>query len=114
KFDQKEKSTLLGNKKDYWDYFCDCLAKIKGANDGIRFVKSITEVSVSVNHQNIAFLRYSLVHQRLADTLQQCFMNTKVTSDWYYARSPFLNPKMSSDIVGQLYELTDVQFDLAS
>lgn len=36
------------------------------------------------------------------------------SSDWYYARSPFLNPKMSSDIVGQLYELTDVQFDLAS
>ncbi|KFP29259.1 FYVE and coiled-coil domain-containing protein 1, partial [Colius striatus] len=61
-----------------------------------------------------AFLRYSLVHQRLADTLQQCFMNTKVTSDWYYARSPFLNSKMSSDIVGQLYELTDIQFDLAS
>ncbi|XP_071660972.1 FYVE and coiled-coil domain-containing protein 1 isoform X2 [Patagioenas fasciata] len=41
-------------------------------------------------------------------------MNTKVTSDWYYARSPFLNSKMSSDIVGHLYELTDVQFDLAS
>lgn len=35
-------------------------------------------------------------------------------SDWYYARSPFLKPKMSSDIVGQLYELTEVQFDLAS
>ena len=29
-------------------------------------------------------------------------------------RSPFLKPKLSSDIVGQLYELTDVQFDLAS
>lgn len=36
------------------------------------------------------------------------------SSDWYYARSPFLNSKMSSDIVGQLYELTDVQFDLAA
>lgn len=35
-------------------------------------------------------------------------------SDWYYARSPFLKPRLSSDIVGQLYELTDVQFDLAS
>ncbi|KFW85685.1 FYVE and coiled-coil domain-containing protein 1 [Manacus vitellinus] len=112
-FDQKEKSTLLGNRKDYWDYFCDCLAKIKGANDGIRFVKSITELRTSLG-KGRAFLRYSLVHQRLADTLQQCFMNTKVTSDWYYARSPFLNSKMSSDIVGQLYELTDVQFDLAS
>ncbi|KAM9200371.1 FYVE and coiled-coil domain-containing protein 1 isoform 6-T9 [Mergus octosetaceus] len=112
-FDQKEKSTLLGNRKDYWDYFCDCLAKVKGANDGIRFVKSITELRTSLG-KGRAFLRYSMVHQRLADTLQQCFMNTKVTSDWYYARSPFLNSKMSSDIVGQLYELTDVQFDLAS
>lgn len=26
-----------------------------------------------------AFLRYSLVHQRLADTLQQCLMNQRVT-----------------------------------
>lgn len=43
-FDQKEKTTFLGQRKDYWDYFCDCLIKIKGANDGIRFVKSIPEV----------------------------------------------------------------------
>ncbi|XP_040102730.1 FYVE and coiled-coil domain-containing protein 1 isoform X2 [Oryx dammah] len=112
-FDQKEKATLLGNRKDYWDYFCACLAKVKGANDGIRFVKSISELRTSLG-KGRAFIRYSLVHQRLADTLQQCFMNTKVTSDWYYARSPFLKPKLSSDIVGQLYELTDVQFDLAS
>ncbi|XP_012663512.1 FYVE and coiled-coil domain-containing protein 1 [Otolemur garnettii] len=112
-FDQKEKATLLGNKKDYWDYFCACLAKVKGANDGIRFVKSISELRTSLG-KGRAFIRYSLVHQRLADTLQQCFMNSKVTSDWYYARSPFLQPKLSSDIVGQLYELTEVQFDLAS
>lgn len=45
-FDQKEKTTFLGTKKDYWDYFSDCLAKIKGANDGIRFVKSIAEVTM--------------------------------------------------------------------
>nr|XP_020660239.1 FYVE and coiled-coil domain-containing protein 1 isoform X1 [Pogona vitticeps]XP_020660240.1 FYVE and coiled-coil domain-containing protein 1 isoform X1 [Pogona vitticeps]XP_020660241.1 FYVE and coiled-coil domain-containing protein 1 isoform X1 [Pogona vitticeps] len=112
-FDQKEKSTLLGNRKEYWDYFCDCLAKIKGVNDGIRFVKSISEIRTSLGRGR-AFLRYCLVHQRLADTLQQCFMNTKVTSDWYYVRSPFLNPKMTSDIIGHLYELTEVQFDLAS
>lgn len=112
-FDQKEKASLLGSKKDYWDYFCACLAKMKGANDGIRFVRSISELRTSLG-KGRAFIRYSLVHQRLADTLQQCFMNTKVTSDWYYARSPFLKPKLSSDIVGQLYELTEVQFDLAS
>lgn len=112
-FDQKEKATLLGTRKDYWDYFCACLVKVKGANDGIRFVKSISELRTSLG-KGRAFIRYSLVHQRLADTLQLCFMNTKVTSDWYYARSPFLKPKASSDIVGQLYELTNVQFDLAS
>ncbi|KAM8967013.1 FYVE and coiled-coil domain-containing protein 1 [Pelodytes ibericus] len=112
-FDLKEKSTLLGNKKDYWDYFCDCLAKIKGANDGIRFVKSASELKTSLG-KGRAFLRYSLVHQRLADTLQQCFMNDRVTRDWYYARSPFLKVKTSLEIVGYLYELTEVQFDLVS
>ncbi|KAM4548816.1 FYVE and coiled-coil domain-containing protein 1 isoform 2-T4 [Odontesthes bonariensis] len=112
-FDQKEKTTFLGTKKDYWDYFSDCLAKIKGANDGVRFVKSITELKTSLG-KGRAFIRYSLVHQRLADTLQQCLMNQRVTSDWYYARSPFLKPHLSVDIINHMYELNDVQFDVAS
>ncbi|XP_053323138.1 FYVE and coiled-coil domain-containing protein 1 isoform X2 [Spea bombifrons] len=112
-FDLKEKTTLLGSKKDYWDYFCDCLAKLKGANDGIRFVKSNSELKTSLG-KGRAFLRYSLVHQRLADTLQQCFMNERVTKDWYYARSPFLKMRTSLEIVGYLYELTEVQFDLTA
>ncbi|XP_041791525.1 FYVE and coiled-coil domain-containing protein 1 [Chelmon rostratus] len=112
-FDQKEKTTFLGTKKDYWDYFNDCLAKIKGANDGIRFVKCITELKTSLG-KGRAFIRYSLVHQRLADTLQQCLMNQRVTSEWYYARSPFLKPHLSVDIINHLYELNEVQFDVAS
>ncbi|XP_061594117.1 FYVE and coiled-coil domain-containing protein 1 isoform X2 [Cololabis saira] len=112
-FDQKEKTSFLGTKKDYWEYFNDCLAKIKGANDGIRFVKSIAELKTSLG-KGRAFIRYSLVHQRLADTLQQCLMNQKVTSDWYYARSPFLKPHLSVDIISHLYELNEVQFDVAS
>ncbi|KAF7659670.1 hypothetical protein LDENG_00294540 [Lucifuga dentata] len=112
-FDQKEKTTFLGTKKDYWDYFIDCLAKIKGANDGIRFVKSISELKTSVG-KGRAFIRYSLVHQRLADTLQQCLMNQRITSDWYYARSPFLKPHLSVDIINHLYELNEIQFDVAS
>ncbi|XP_034035542.1 FYVE and coiled-coil domain-containing protein 1 isoform X2 [Thalassophryne amazonica] len=112
-FDQKEKTTFLGPRKDYWDYFSDCLAKIKGANDGIRFVKSIAELKTSLG-KGRAFIRYSLVHQRLADTLQQCLLNQRVTSDWYYARSPFLKPHLSVDIISHLYELNEVQFDVAS
>uniref|UniRef100_A0A8C1Z0N5 FYVE and coiled-coil domain-containing protein 1 n=1 Tax=Cyprinus carpio TaxID=7962 RepID=A0A8C1Z0N5_CYPCA len=112
-FDQKEKTTFLGSRKDYWDYFSDCLAKIRGANDGIRFVKSIPELKTSLG-KGRAFIRYSLVHQRLADTLQQCLMNHRVTSDWYNSRSPFLKPHLSVDIINYLYELNDVQFDVAS
>ncbi|KAJ8278202.1 hypothetical protein GJAV_G00085020 [Gymnothorax javanicus] len=112
-FDQKEKTTFLGTRKDYWDYFSDCLAKIKGSNDGIRFVKSIPELKTSLG-KGRAFIRYSLVHQRLADTLQQCLLNQRVTSDWYYARSPFLKPHLSADIISHLYELNEVQFDVAS
>ncbi|KAK1803266.1 hypothetical protein P4O66_004054 [Electrophorus voltai] len=112
-FDQKEKTSFLGTRKDYWDYFHDCLVKVKGANDGIRFVKSVPELKTSLG-KGRAFIRYSLVHQRLADTLQQCLINKKVTSDWYYSRSPFLKPHLSMDIINYLYELNEVQFDLAS
>ncbi|KAE8290761.1 FYVE and coiled-coil domain-containing protein 1 [Larimichthys crocea] len=112
-FDQKEKTTFLGQRKDYWDYFCDCLIKIKGANDGIRFVKSIPELKTSLG-KGRAFIRYSLVHQRLADTLQQCLINQKVTSDWYYARSPFLKSHLTADIINHLYELNQIHFDVAA
>uniref|UniRef100_A0A7N5KQG2 FYVE and coiled-coil domain autophagy adaptor 1 n=1 Tax=Ailuropoda melanoleuca TaxID=9646 RepID=A0A7N5KQG2_AILME len=107
-FDQKEKATLLGSRKDYWDYFCACLAKVKGANDGIRFVKSIPELRTSLG-KGRAFIRYSLVHQRLADTLQQCFMNAKVTrrtlapgSSAYLWRPPSRSSSMSSLVSGHL------------
>ncbi|XP_026801935.3 FYVE and coiled-coil domain-containing protein 1 isoform X1 [Pangasianodon hypophthalmus] len=112
-FDQKEKATFLGSRKDYWDYFCDCLAKNKGTNDGIRFVKSISELKTSLG-KGRAFIRYCLVHQRLADTLQQCLMNQRVTCDWYYARSPFLKSHLNVDIINHLYELNEIQFDVAS
>ncbi|XP_024129804.1 FYVE and coiled-coil domain-containing protein 1 isoform X2 [Oryzias melastigma] len=112
-FDQKEKTTFLGQRKDYWDYFCECLMKIKGHNDVIRFVKSIPELKTSLG-KGRAFIRYSLVHQRLADTLQQCLINQKVTSDWYYARSPFLKPHLTADIINHLYELNQIQFDVAA
>jgi len=35
-------------------------------------------------------------------------------SDWYNSRSPFLKPHLSMDIINYLYELNDVQFDVAS
>uniref|UniRef100_A0A3P9JAK3 FYVE and coiled-coil domain-containing protein 1 n=1 Tax=Oryzias latipes TaxID=8090 RepID=A0A3P9JAK3_ORYLA len=111
-FDLKVKTTFLGTKKDYWDYFNDCLAKVKGANDGIRFVRSISELKTSLG-KGRAFIRYSLVHQRLADTLQQCLLNQRVTSDWYNAKSPFMKPDLSAVIISHLYDLNQVLFDVA-
>lgn len=58
-------------------------------------------------------LRIIEVNSFLLANHDSCFVCV-CFSDWYYARSPFLNTKMSSDIVGHLYELTEVQFDLAS
>uniref|UniRef100_A0A8C4PWF2 RUN and FYVE domain-containing protein 4 n=1 Tax=Eptatretus burgeri TaxID=7764 RepID=A0A8C4PWF2_EPTBU len=111
-YDQKEKTKLLGARMDYWDYFSDCLAKRKGQDDGIRFVKSITELTTSLG-KGRAFIRYCLVHQRLADSLQQCMMNVQVTSYWYYVRNPFLIRENGLCIITCLYDLNEVYFDLA-
>lgn len=35
-------------------------------------------------------------------------------SDWYYARSPFLKPHLTADIINNLYELNQIQFDVAA
>lgn len=34
-------------------------------------------------------------------------------SEWYYARSPFLSPQRRAEILGSLYELDGVTFQLA-
>ncbi|XP_032807049.2 FYVE and coiled-coil domain-containing protein 1 isoform X3 [Petromyzon marinus] len=111
-FGQKEKRTLMGIRREYWDYFHDCLAKQKGANDGIRFVKSIPELKTAIG-KGRAFIRYSLVHQRLADTLQQCFTNKPVTSDWYSTKSPLVKKELVTEMISHLYELNQLPFDLA-
>ncbi|XP_040459764.1 LOW QUALITY PROTEIN: RUN and FYVE domain-containing protein 4 [Falco naumanni] len=60
-----------------------------------------------------AFLRYCLVHQQLAESLQLCLLDTENLREWYYARSPFLSPQRRAEILGSLYELDCVTFHLA-
>ncbi|KAG7257635.1 hypothetical protein CRUP_015018 [Coryphaenoides rupestris] len=51
---------------------------------------------------------------KLEYLLQQCLINHKVTSEWYYARSPFLKSHLTAEIINHLYELNEVLFDVAS
>ena len=78
-----ERFTLLGKRKDYWDYFCDCLASNKGANDGIKYVKALGEVSCSCElvhalHHGLAGLRTHSAHTCIqCDTVQYDIMQEK-------------------------------------
>ncbi|CAL1528366.1 unnamed protein product [Lymnaea stagnalis] len=107
----REKVSLLGRKKDYWDYFCECLASSKGSNDGIKYVKSLGENKTSLG-KGRAFIRFCLVHQRLADTLQQCVVHDK-TKDWFLPSSVLLNQKECQGLINSLYDLNSMHFDLS-
>ena len=60
-----------------------------------------------------AFIRFCLMHQRLADTIQQCVCNAKLTTDWYQQKSVWLQQSLTSTIITSLYDLNDLQFDLS-
>ncbi|PIK49171.1 putative FYVE and coiled-coil domain-containing protein 1 isoform X2 [Apostichopus japonicus] len=109
--DMKVRVGMLGGKKDYWDFFCSCLGKVKGLNDGIRFVKNMKEVKTSLGRGR-AFIRYSLVHHRLGDTLQQCVSSEEITRQWYNESSILRQPGAFSAVVNDFYDLNDIQFDL--
>ncbi|XP_067843049.1 FYVE and coiled-coil domain-containing protein 1-like [Heptranchias perlo] len=111
-YDQKEKKTIFGSRKDYWDYFCMCLNSHKCGTDGLKFINYTPRLNTSLG-KGRAFIRYCLVQQQLADSLQLCFLNQQLASDWYYASSPFLSERLRSDITAHLYSLNGITFDLA-
>ncbi|XP_023225563.1 FYVE and coiled-coil domain-containing protein 1-like [Centruroides sculpturatus] len=111
--DMKEHTSLLGTRKNYWDYICRCLTtKRTDVHDGLKFVKSISELKTSLGRGR-AFIRFCLMQQCLADSLQCCIMNTKVTSNWYHESSFLMNEAQTSFLISTLYELNDIQFDLS-
>ncbi|XP_063144929.1 RUN and FYVE domain-containing protein 4 isoform X2 [Candoia aspera] len=112
-YDLKEKKNLFGQKKDYWDFLSRNLTRLySDPHAGVQHVTSLDKLKTAVG-KGRAFIRYCLVHQQLAETLQLCFMEPEVTSEWYYARSPFLDQKLCTDILSSLYELDGVAFHLA-
>ncbi|XP_066492822.1 RUN and FYVE domain-containing protein 4 [Tiliqua scincoides] len=112
-YDMKEKKSLFGQRKDYWDFLCRVLTKVHSdGHAGVQHIASLDKLKTAVG-KGRAFIRYCLVHRQLAESLQLCFMEPEVTSEWYYARSPFLNQKLWLDILGSLYELDGIDFHLA-
>ncbi|KAL5018228.1 hypothetical protein ScPMuIL_003950 [Solemya velum] len=107
----KERVSVLGRKKDYWDYLQECLRSNKGSTDGVKYVKTLSEYKTSIG-KGRALIRFCLMHRRLADTIQQCTVNGKITSDWYLPKSVWLQHDLSSLVIEVLYDLTDLQFDL--
>ncbi|XP_067385541.1 RUN and FYVE domain-containing protein 4 [Emydura macquarii macquarii] len=111
-FDLKEKRSFFGQRRDYWDFLCHGLARRRQGHEGVQFVSGLEKLRTPVG-KGRAFIRYCLVHQQLAESLQLCFLDPELTSEWYYARSPFLNPHLRADIMGCLYELDSIAFHLA-
>ncbi|XP_078083885.1 uncharacterized protein LOC144503442 [Mustelus asterias] len=111
-YDQKERKTIFGSQKDYWDYICVVLNNHKCGTNALKFINNTIRLKTSVG-KGRAFIRYCLVQQQLADSLQLCFLNQDLASDWYYARNPFLSERLRSDITEQLYSLNGIHFDLA-
>ncbi|XP_059823493.1 FYVE and coiled-coil domain-containing protein 1-like [Hypanus sabinus] len=110
-YDQKEKKSILGTRKGYWDYFCVCFSDHKRGMQVLNFVNNMLKLSTSLG-KGRAFIRICLVQQQLADYIQFSFHNKNVVSKWYYARSPFLSDTLRLDIVEHLYALNEVTFEL--
>ncbi|XP_034642357.1 RUN and FYVE domain-containing protein 4 [Trachemys scripta elegans] len=111
-FDLKEKRSFFGQRRDYWDFLCHGLASRRQGHEGVRFVSSLEKLRTPVG-KGRAFIRYCLVHRQLAESLQLCVLDPQMTSEWYYARSPFLHQQLRADILACLYELDGVTFHLA-
>ncbi|GCC17760.1 hypothetical protein chiPu_0021578, partial [Chiloscyllium punctatum] len=78
-YDQKEKKTIFGSRKDYWDYINLCLNSHKCGTNAVEFI-NLTSQLTSLG-KGRAFIRYCLVQQKLADSLQLCFLNQQLVRD---------------------------------
>lgn len=45
-FDLKEKRSFFGQRKDYWDFLCQGLARCRQEHEGIHFVTSLDKVGM--------------------------------------------------------------------
>ncbi|GIY43633.1 hypothetical protein CDAR_271111 [Caerostris darwini] len=109
----KENGGVFGVKRSYWDYIVTCFSVSKRLHEGIKFVKSNSELKSSLGRGR-ALIRFCFMQKCLADTLQSCFIDHKTTRDFYSDRCLPLQPKRWSSLVTFLYDLNEINFDLNS
>ncbi|XP_045126072.1 FYVE and coiled-coil domain-containing protein 1-like isoform X2 [Portunus trituberculatus] len=110
-FNMIEGSSFLSGRKDVWQYFCKCLANRRNIHDGLKIVKANTELKTSIGRFR-CFVRYCLVHQCLGDVAQQCVDNKNITRQFYQEGALTLNLQLLPTLLGCLYQLCDIPFDL--
>ncbi|XP_028395468.1 FYVE and coiled-coil domain-containing protein 1-like isoform X2 [Dendronephthya gigantea] len=103
----KDKYSFLGMRKDYWNFFSECLPK----DEGVRYVNSLSQLH-TVQGKGRALIRYCLVQKTLADTIQRTLMHRK-KMEWYTQDALLLNSSLSAELVGKLYDLNELEFHLS-
>lgn len=111
RFGQREKLSFWGDRKDYWNYFCECLQGNRALTDSLQAVQRYTHLQTSQG-KGRALLRESLVKHNLADMVQIAAM-AKQTTDWYRPDAIMRHKQLSSLLINSLYELNDVEFQLS-
>ncbi|KAJ7382015.1 FYVE and coiled-coil domain-containing protein 1 [Desmophyllum pertusum] len=106
--EQKEKYSLLGVRKDYWNFISDCIPK----DDGVKYVHAIPQQVKTPQGKGRAFIRYSLVKKSLADAIQRCLVTRKQLSSYFGPDAILCHPSLSTALVNKLYDLNDLEFDL--
>eukprot|EP00050_Salpingoeca_kvevrii_P021764 m.115213 g.115213 ORF g.115213 m.115213 type:complete len:619 (-) comp9470_c2_seq1:2623-4479(-) len=103
----KSKATFLGDRKGYWPYLSACLQETSGV---IRRVQEATENKTAIGRGR-AFLRISLATKTLAEHIQVCHNNEKITRQYYHRDSYLRNPRLAARFLDILYNLNVVDFD---
>ncbi|XP_062519927.1 FYVE and coiled-coil domain-containing protein 1-like isoform X3 [Corticium candelabrum] len=111
RFGQREKMTFFGDRKDYWNYLCDCLQGSRALDDSVQSVQRYTHLT-TLQGKGRALIRESLVHGNLADMMQVATM-AKQTADWYRPDAIMRDQQLSSMLISALYEMNDVAFHLS-
>lgn len=116
-FKLKDKKSLLSSSnnlngnKDYWNAFVSLLNNSRTFEDAIKYVKNLNEIKTSIG-KGRAFIRFCLQYHRLADAIQQIYLEDKLLSNWYSENSVWFDLNKKSKIIQILYDLNDINFDI--